>query len=431
MVKVTYESNGSRVADGIRITEVSGGGTIFKVMTGKTMDDMSTLKFVFDDEEVNPAPGPVPVPPPAPETGPVQAPPILGQNVVTTGPDLIAAIKAKAASGGEVVAQGDMGGVDISVAAMVPITVRCAGAKFDHLHLKGSRKITFFDGDVCPKVTTPDVPLLLADTACEGITFDGFEVRSHPDAHNYRQWTQQEWLARKAWGAKIAGRHCMLMNSRLLATHLGANLEGELSALINNQILGNSYDCIRFIGTTKTSFGMAVSDNFIADTYLYDPAAHTDFIQLWTVKNAAITAEMHNGLIAGNVMTIRATYQDGRDSQTSNMPVSNTQGIGVFDGIYQGLTVAGNILNTTHYIGLKAMPPGNASFSNSRVTDNLFFSPNRAGDRAQIMMGGPGLQHSGNRARIVNIDGVEDKTHGLTEAEIAALQPKFIVPSWR
>lgn len=72
-MKITYASNGQPVGDGVRVTRVSGDGSIFEVMVDGKLERYAALKFVAPEApapEPTPAPEPVPTPPTAPAPEP-------------------------------------------------------------------------------------------------------------------------------------------------------------------------------------------------------------------------------------------------------------------------------------------------------------------------------------------------------------------------
>lgn len=90
MTKITYASNGAKVGDGTRITRISGGGTIFEIMTDEKTAKFSPVNVVGDGPIPDPTPTPDPDPTPTPDPDP--KPPASGTSyyVAVTGDDAAA-----------------------------------------------------------------------------------------------------------------------------------------------------------------------------------------------------------------------------------------------------------------------------------------------------------------------------------------------------
>ena len=298
-----------------------------------------------DPGPVTPPPVPTPTPPPASNGYPT--PPIPASfETVATASELMAAINGRRAAIG--LADGAYGDIKISSrgAPVLVFAINPGKAVFRSILFSGADNVTF----VAPMFINDRQGLYTAQTPqtmwrveanCSDIHL--FDARGYgaPDHANYRNWTIAEWKARKIDAALVRGARCSVVRCDWSAVYFGPQLHaGKENAVIYNVVRGFSADAYRAVGGPDH----IMRGNRSYDAFQID-ANHSDGGQFWSIGPT--------GGAGGGVM-YGLTYEDnlhvadaGPASRDPNAaPLAMMQGMGGFNGRFDGWTVRRNTIVT-------------------------------------------------------------------------------------
>ena len=167
------------------------------------------------------------------------------------------------------------------------------------------------------------------------VTFDGLDVRSASNAAGYAGWTKTQWEARSLKGFQARGAGVTLKNSTFTGLGFGVVMLGKGATVASNEVRGFSMDAIRVLGNNST-----VRGNHIADAVRIN-GNHPDAIQSWAQNGNPVKGL----IIADNTIVEWA-------SAKKSPYRAELQGIGLFDGWYEGLKITGNKIAVTSYHGI-------------------------------------------------------------------------------
>ena len=238
----------------------------------------------------------------------------------------------------------------------VPVTIRSAnpgGAHLDWVAFEGTASgITLRDVKVWPRDPTTRVGFAVQSSAGTArITVDGVEVRSHAASVDYRSWTTLEAWANRRGGIRLSGPDSTIANSTAIGVSAALTVLGENSRLLDNTVRGYAADALRALGNNNLVRGNEVTDCFKVDD------THMDGFQAWASNGRLVGLR-----IEGN----RIFEWSGPDDNPLRCAL---QGIGLFDGFYQDLTIINNIVSSGANHGITVMGVENALIAHNTVVD--------------------------------------------------------------
>ncbi|MFS4438327.1 right-handed parallel beta-helix repeat-containing protein [Paracoccaceae bacterium GXU_MW_L88] len=195
-----------------------------------------------------------------------------------------------------------------------------------------------------------------SDLASDRIRFENLDMRISPDAANYRQWTKQDWSNRQIRGVLMRSPNSAVTGTKVLGFSYGITAEGANSLVEGNDIEGFSGDGIRLIGSN----GVARS-NYVHNCVKVS-GNHDDGLQSWTPKRGKNKGLLTNLTIEGN------TFFEWDNSPESALKCT-LQGIGMFDGIFENVTIRNNVISVSSYHGIALYGGRNAQIYNNTVTN--------------------------------------------------------------
>lgn len=171
-------------------------------------------------------------------------------------------------------------------------------------------------------------------------------------------WTSAaEWVQNVSDGIYIAGDNIVLDGNRLDNTGFSVTLLGNHNHALNNTITNFSGDGIRILGSSNI-----VEANTIKNCYKVDDN-HDDGIQSFT----------SGGLVVDSNQVIKNIILNYEDP--SQPLLGDLQGIGCFDGPFNGWIVENNVISVNHWHGISMYGANNCNIQNNTVID-----PNLADD---------------------------------------------------
>ena len=245
--------------------------------------------------------------------------------------------------------------IKINAAFDVPVTIMSQNAKaaqFDNILLAGNtRNLTLKNLSVWPRdPAISSAYLVRSYTTVSDITVDGLDIRSELGAGDFMQWDAARWEARKFNGIVLGGPRGIAIRNRTTGIYTGVSV-GEDSQIINNIVNGFNGDALRAVSRTT------VRGNRVFNCVKTD-ANHDDGFQSFASNGGSIT-----DLVLDSNVIIEWTG-------TTDHPLRCTlQGIGMYDGPYDNLTIVNNLVSTTHSHGVSVYGARGARIFNNTVVN--------------------------------------------------------------
>lgn len=270
-----------------------------------------------------------------------------------------AALKTGKVKGGDtlLLKDGAYGAVTIKANAAFdkPVTITSQNkkaAQFDSILLAGTtRNLTLKNLSVWPRDPAKGALYLIRSyTTTSEITLDGLDIRSELDAAGYMGWNKAKWEARKYSGIMLQSPRSLVTNSKLTGVRHGIMVSDD-SQIIGNVIEGYNGDGMRAFSRST------VRNNRIINCVQTD-GNHADGFQSFSQDGAPVT-----GLVVeGN------TILEWTGANTHALRCS-LQGIGLFDGFYDDLTISNNLVSTSQYHGISVYGARRAKIINNTVVN--------------------------------------------------------------
>lgn len=231
-----------------------------------------------------------------------------------------------------------------------------ATAQVDSILIDSTSNLVFQNLNVWPTSTTAGkAPLVRSYGAVSNLSFINLDVRALPDATNYRTWSKTTWIANKRAGFLVDGNAITIQGSRVTGTQNGIIAMGDNALIENNTIDGFSADAMRALGDNSI-----VRGNFVENCVSID-ATHHDGFQSYSVGSSGKP---------GSGVQKNLLIENNRFFESVGKPNSFPclmQGIGMFDGMYDGLTIQNNEIAVSAYHGIAVAGALNATIRQNTV----------------------------------------------------------------
>ena len=169
------------------------------------------------------------------------------------------------------------------------------------------------------------------------ILLDGIHVTS---GDGFQDWSKAEWRPRVQNGVVLNSPGVTLQNSTIEGVYHGVTSFKRGARVENNQISYFAGDGIRALGDLSVYSGNRI------ETCLTIDQNHDDGIQSWSVD-----AEGRPGKgVVKDVLIDRNVIRNGTHPFGCHM-----QGIGLFDGMFEGWTITNNLIQANHWHGITVM----------------------------------------------------------------------------
>src|SRR5512137_2012537 len=185
------------------------------------------------------------------------------------------------------------------------------------------------------------------------VVIDGFDVFTVPDE---RVWaTAADWDARSASGVTATGDRVTVRNCRVRNVNYGIAVTGRGSRVEHNSVDGFCGDGLRGLGDDEV-----FEYNLVKNARDVN-ADHRDGFQSWSVGTGGVgTGVVRNVTLRGNVII-------GHEPGVRFAGI--LQGIGCFDGTFDGWVVENNVVLTDHWHGISFYGARNLRIVNNTVLD--------------------------------------------------------------
>ena len=249
-----------------------------------------------------------------------------------------------------------------------PITLMAAPgavAQVESIVVTSSSKVVIKDLKVWQSGTTAwGTNQIQADANTSDIVFQNLDVRAVPDSVNYPLWDLATWTKNKRSGIEMKGTRNSAIGNRVTGINFGISASGNGALIEKNIIDGFSGDGMRALGDNSVVRGNRVQNCVHID------ANHADGFQSWSRGPAGVgTGTVRNLVIDGNKIF-----------EWNNPTVSplkcKLQGVGMFDGMYDGVKVTNNLVSSTQYHGIAIAGALNTVINNNTVTAPLTVKQN-------------------------------------------------------
>jgi len=280
-------------------------------------------------------------------------------------PSIAAAFGSKKITGGDTVflMDGPHGEVNIYGQAFTsPVVITSVNSKKAQLENilfgNGTRNITLRALQIVP--TNPNVQsrhLVRSYADTSDITVELSWLRGSTDAFNFRKWDAATWQARKFDAIFLQGPRSKVLRNRIAAVNMGIVVDGADALVELNVINGFNADGLRGNGRNNVFRYNRVYNCVQTD------GNHADGFQSFAIANGKVGSGSVDGLVLdGNVFI---EWTDG----TMHPLRCALQGIGMFNGFYDNVTITNNLVATRAYHGIAVYGARGGVISNNTVVN--------------------------------------------------------------
>ncbi|MFN0113656.1 MAG: right-handed parallel beta-helix repeat-containing protein [Paracoccaceae bacterium] len=296
-----------------------------------------------------------------------------------TWPSVEAVLKSGGLKGGDriLLMAGDHGPLVVRGARFaVPVVIEPqpgAAAHVGSITTNDAAFVTFRGLQVWPKGgAMPGFAVVLSGKKTADLVFEGLDIRSADDAAGFAGWALEDWRANKVSGMLLQGARTTVRDVTVTGAYNGILLTGDGGVIEGSLVDGFSGDGMRALGNDSR-----ISHNTIRNCIIINDS-HRDGIQSYSTG-----PDDKPG--AG---TQRRLVIEGNRILEWTLPVASPlrcamQGIGMFDGMFDGVRIENNVIVVSAYHGI-AM----AGALNSVIRNNTVVAANgRGGKRPWIRVG--------------------------------------------
>ncbi len=205
--------------------------------------------------------------------------------------------------------------------------------------------------------------LVTVDASSSDVVVEDCDLFSVRDASS---WGAAEWIDQASSGFQVRGDRITVRNNTLTNVRFGISVDGPNALVENNRIVNFSADGLRGLGDNGV-----FQYNLVKNAYVDDAAGdanHDDGFQSWSVGPSGVGT----GVVIGVVL--RGNFFLNRENP--NQPLTNSlQGIGCFDGTFEGWVVENNVVVTDHWHGISFYGMRSSRIVNNTVIDVNDVSP--------------------------------------------------------
>lgn len=222
----------------------------------------------------------------------------------------------------------------------------------------GTRNITLRNLQIVP--TNPNVQsrhLIRSYGDTSDISVEQSWLRGNLDARNFRNWDAATWQARKFDAIFLQGPRSRVVGNRIVAVNMGIVIDGPDGLVERNVINGFNADGLRGNGRNNVFRNNRVFNCVQTD------GNHADGFQSFAITNGQVGSGVVDGLVLdGN------TFIEWTDGTMHPLRCA-LQGIGMFNGWYDNVTITNNLVATRAYHGIAVYGARNGTIANNTVVN--------------------------------------------------------------
>lgn len=280
-------------------------------------------------------------------------------------PSIWTAFNSKKITGGDTLwlMDGPHGEVNIYGQAFTsPVVIAAINPKKAQLENilfgSGTRNITLRNLHIVP--TNPNVQsrhLIRSYGDTSDITVEQSWLRGNLDAGNFRNWDAATWQARKFDAVFLQGPRSKVLRNRIVAVNMGIVIDGPDGLVEGNVINGFNADGLRGNGRNNVFRNNRVFNCVQTD------GNHADGFQSFAITNSQVGVGSVDGLVLdGN------TFIEWTDGTMHPLRCA-LQGIGMFNGFYDNVTITNNLVVTRAYHGIAVYGARGGTIANNTVVN--------------------------------------------------------------
>ncbi len=244
-----------------------------------------------------------------------------------------------------------------------------ANPKIKNLIVRSGSRWVIEGLDICPENQAPGASfsgdLVSIESSASRITLRDSTVRS---AFSTANWTLEDWKSIPERGIRTAGAYTTLSNNRIETSSFAITVRktAPFSLVSRNVVTGFTHDGIQALADDCVFETNTVTDAYISD----NDHNHDDFFQSWSVADG--------GTVAGEGTVYRVTLRGNTFISHTNPTqpfAADPQGIGCFDGYYEGWVIENNIIASKTSHGIALYGAIECKVVNNTVVENPFDTP--------------------------------------------------------
>ncbi len=205
---------------------------------------------------------------------------------------------------------------------------------------------------------TPTVgDMVLVDTSSARVTVKDCDLFS---VNDISAWGATEWINAASSGIFVRGKNVTVSNNSLANVRFGISVDGTDALIDGNRIVNFSADGLRGLGDNGVFQYNLVKNVYVSGDDGDDN--HDDGFQSWSTGADGPGSGVVKGIVLrGNVFI-------NREDPNQKLP-NAMQGIGCFDGMFDGWVVENNVVITDHWHGISFYGMTNSRIVNNTVID--------------------------------------------------------------
>lgn len=241
-----------------------------------------------------------------------------------------------------------------------------ASPKLRNLVVKSGARWVIEGLDICPGNEVPGTGftgnIVEIESSASLVTLRGCTVRSFLSTAG---WTLENWRTLPMRGIRTAATYTTLSNNRVETVSYGISLRKTAAF---TSVSGNLIKAFSFDGIVALADDCVFESNTVTDAYVSDNTHnHDDFFQSWSVGTDGFTVgqgTVYRVTLRGNTFISR--------TDASQPFAANPQGIGCFDGYYEGWLIENNIIASKTSHGIALYGAIDCKVVNNTVVENPF-----------------------------------------------------------
>lgn len=191
------------------------------------------------------------------------------------------------------------------------------------------------------------------------IVFQNLDIRSREDAENYPQWSREDWLTWRRTGIILRGPDNAILDSTFTGMAFAIGATGPRNRIEGNVVRGFSGDGARVLGDGSVFRGNRIEDCVQVNNN------HADGFQSWSrgPKGESGKGTVHGLTISHNII------REWAHPTVSPLRCS-LQGIGMFDGMFEDITIENNFVQVSAPHGIAVVGARRVSITHNTVINN-------------------------------------------------------------
>lgn len=183
------------------------------------------------------------------------------------------------------------------------------------------------------------------------------ENSTFKSAEEIDSWSDEDWRNLASSGIETSGPRMIARNNTLMNIRFGITMKGSHARVENNEIINFSGDGMRGLGDYSI-----FEYNLVKNSYDVD-SNHDDGFQSWSIGE---DGRVGKGVVKGITLRGNTIINFEDENQPLRGPL---QGIGCFDGMFEGWTVENNVVLVDHWHGISFLGAKNMIITNNTVVD--------------------------------------------------------------